>query len=55
MLSSLIGLIINVSIMYFLIEGFDWYYNFAKLVAILVALIWNYGSAKTLIFRNKKK
>ena len=41
LLVSVIGLLINVSIMYVLIEYFNFWYNYAKFAAILVVLWWN--------------
>lgn len=51
-LTALVGLIINFTVMYLLIEGWDWWYNYAKLAALFVALVWNYTIAKTLVFNN---
>jgi putative flippase GtrA len=51
-LTALVGLIINFTVMYLLIEGWEWWYNYAKLAALFVALVWNYTIAKTLVFNN---
>lgn len=51
-LTAMVGLIINFTVMYLLIEGWGWWYNYAKLAAIFVALVWNYTIAKTLVFKN---
>jgi len=50
-LTAIVGLIINFTVMYLLIEGWDWWYNYAKLAALFVAIIWNYTIAKTLVFK----
>lgn len=49
-LSALVGLIINFTIMYLLIEGWGVWYNYAKLSAVFITVIWNYVISKTLIF-----
>lgn len=51
-LTAIVGLIINFTVMYLLIEGWDLWYNYAKLVAVFIALVWNYTIAKTLVFNN---
>jgi putative flippase GtrA len=48
--SSIFGLILNIVIMYFLMEHFGWWYNYAKISAMIVVVIWNYGLARSLIF-----
>ena len=49
-LSAIVGLIINFTVMYLLIEGWDLWFNYAKIIAILIALMWNYTISKTLVF-----
>ena len=50
LLSSVVGLIINFIVMYLLIEGWDLWFNYAKIIAILITVVWNYTIAKTLVF-----
>jgi len=50
-LVALLGLMINNGTMYILIENFDWWFNFAKLTAVLIVFIWNYLANRYWTFR----
>lgn len=50
---SVIGLLINLGIMYLLIESFGVWYNWAKLAAVIVVLFWNFFANKFWTFRVK--
>jgi|GEM_PF-2808165 len=50
---SVFGLILNVLVMYYLMEYWHWWYNFAKVVALVTFGIWNYFVSKAFIFRKK--
>ena len=41
-ITSLIGLIINQGVMWFLVEIIAWWYMFAKVIASGIVMIWNY-------------
>lgn len=43
-ITSLIGLIINQGVMWFLVEIIAWWYMFAKVIASGIVMIWNYLS-----------
>ncbi|KKR08582.1 MAG: hypothetical protein UT32_C0001G0102 [Parcubacteria group bacterium GW2011_GWC2_39_14] len=45
------SLILNVVIMYFFMEHLNWWYNYAKLTALLIVVAWNYFVSKVLIFK----
>ena len=51
---SIVGLLINLGIMYLLIEYFDFWFNWAKLAAIIVVLFWNFIANKLWTFRVNK-
>ena len=50
-LVALLGLMINNGTMYILIENFGWWFNFAKLSAVLVVFVWNYLANRYWTFR----
>ncbi|OGF30932.1 hypothetical protein A2533_03415 [Candidatus Falkowbacteria bacterium RIFOXYD2_FULL_35_9] len=50
LLFSFIGLILNIGIMSILIEWVGLWYNWAKLVAVLIVLLWNYNINKHYTF-----
>ncbi|MFZ5365126.1 MAG: GtrA family protein [Patescibacteria group bacterium] len=45
------GLILNLSIMYALIEAADWWYNWAKVLATALVIVWNFSMNKYWTFR----
>lgn len=49
-LVSVVGLGLNLGIMYVLIDIFGLWYNFAKFGAIVVVMFWNYGANKKWVF-----
>ncbi len=49
--TSIFGLILNIIIMYFLMEHLGWWYNYAKVSAMFIVVIWNYFVSRSLIFR----
>jgi len=51
---SVIGLLINLGLMYLLIEYFGFWFNWAKLGAIIVVLFWNFFANKFWTFRKKE-
>ncbi|MDZ7798481.1 MAG: GtrA family protein [Patescibacteria group bacterium] len=51
---SVIGLLINLGLMYLLIEYFGFWYNWAKLGAIIVVLFWNFFANKFWTFRKAR-
>lgn len=51
---SLVGLLINLGIMYLLIEFLDLWFNWAKAAAIIVVLFWNFVANKLWTFRTKE-
>ncbi len=46
-----LGLAINLLVMYLLVDGLSCYYLIAKVLAILVGLIWNYFGQSRITFR----
>lgn len=52
---AVFSLILNVVIMYFFMEHLHWWYNYAKIAALFVVVIWNYGVSKALIFKTRNK
>ena len=48
-ITSLIGLIINQGVMWFLVEIIAWWYMFAKVIASGIVMIWNYITKLSLI------
>ena len=54
-LVSVIGLAVNLLIMYVLIHYFHLWYNWAKAGATVVVLIWNFWANKLWTFKNKLK
>jgi putative flippase GtrA len=51
---SIIGLLINLAIMYGLVEYAHVWYNLAKAAAVLVVLVWNYFANKAWTFQKNK-
>ena len=49
---SIIGLAINLIILYILVDYFHIWYIFSQIIAIGGATIWNYGGSKTWVFRH---
>jgi len=52
LLVSIGGLLLNLGIMYFLIEGAGLWYNWAKAFAVLIVVMWNFGLNKAWTFRS---
>lgn len=52
---NLIGLGINLIILYILVEFFFLWYLFAKVFATAVAVIWNFLGMRNLVFNNSEK
>ena len=48
-LLSIIGLVINQVIMFILVEIIRFYYRFAKIVATLIVMVWNFITRKYLL------
>lgn len=48
-LLSIIGLVINQVIMFILVEIISFYYMFAKIVATLIVMVWNFITRKYLL------
>jgi len=51
---NIIGIIIQTSILYYLVEKQSWFDLYAKGVAVVLAVFWNFGVSKFWIFREKK-
>jgi len=49
---SIIGLVINLAILYVLVEYFHIWYIFSQIIAIGIATLWNYGGSKTWAFHH---
>lgn len=47
---SIIGLVINLAILYVLVNNFHIWYIYAQVIAILVAVMWNYTGSKKWAF-----
>jgi len=52
---STFSLILNIVIMYFLMEHLNWWYNYAKITALFICVLWNYAVSKSLIFKIRTK
>lgn len=52
---SIIGLGINLGIMWILIESFNLWYNWAKVIAILIVTLWNFLANKFWTFREQRE
>ena len=50
-ITSLIGLIINQGVMWFLVEIIAWWYMFAKVIASGIVMIWNYITKRYILIR----
>jgi len=50
---SIVGLLINLGVMYLLIEYFHFWYNWAKLAAIIVVLFWNFFANRYWTFQKQ--
>lgn len=50
-ITSLIGLIINQGVMWFLVELIAWWYMFAKVIASGIVMIWNYITKRYILIR----
>jgi len=46
-----IGLVINLSVIYILVEYFSFWYILAKLIAVFVGLIWNFSANLKITFK----
>jgi len=46
-----IGLVINLSVIYVLVEYFSFWYILAKLIAVFVGLIWNFSANLKITFK----
>ncbi len=49
---NLIGLILNTTILYWLVRSFRFYDLLAKVTAVIIVLFWNFGASRYWIFRN---
>lgn len=54
LLAAFWGLSINYVVMIILIGQYEWWYNLAKVAALLVAYVWNYLTSRWWIFRVKR-
>ena len=50
-ITSLIGLIINQGVMWFLVEIIAWWHMFAKVIASGIVMIWNYITKRYILIR----
>ncbi len=50
-----IGLIINQIVMWLMVDNYHFNYKLAKLLAIIIVVLWNFWSKKFLVFTNKIK
>lgn len=50
-ITSLIGLILNQGVMWFLVEIIAWWYMFAKVIASGIVMIWNYITKRYILIR----
>lgn len=50
-ITSLIGLIINQGVMWFLVEIIAWWYMFATVIASGIVMIWNYITKRYILIR----
>ena len=50
-ITSLIVLIINQGVMWFLVEIIAWWYMFAKVIASGIVMIWNYITKRYILIR----
>ncbi|KKQ79194.1 MAG: hypothetical protein UT02_C0045G0002 [Parcubacteria group bacterium GW2011_GWC2_38_7] len=51
--TSVFGLILNVLVMYYFMEHLNWWYNYAKVAALVIVVGWNYFVSKALIFKSR--
>ena len=55
MFVNIIGLGMNLGIMFVLIQYFGLWYNFAKAVAIVIVMFWNFYASKRWVFEESSK
>jgi dolichyl-phosphate beta-glucosyltransferase len=51
LLIALVGLVLNNSIVYVFSGQFGWNYNVAKLLAVAIVFVWNYGANRRVTFK----
>lgn len=49
-LVNVVGLGLNLGIMYIFIDYFHIWYNYAKLIAVFIVMFWNYGASRKWVF-----
>lgn len=50
-----VGLAINLLVIFILVEYFNWWYIFGKLIAVVIGVMWNYFANLKITFKNKIK